>query len=219
MGIVLRKKLSVFKTEILLILCITLIFTQKAEINFNFRGSTEQRGGGGTIETDMTNRKISSQVPTNDTTPPAITFIQPTNTYTLVVNQFYFIIVNITDDNPPVEGDVIIQVSNKFFFLFNASMALVGDSVWSFNWMNLTSYHNQENYTINVWAKDSSSNGNSKWSEEYSIFISIKSPQILQFVFYIFVVTLIFGGILLYLNRNTLFKSRVRKKKKKERNN
>ncbi len=176
-----------------------------------------QRGINGDAETDTTKKKISSQVPINDTTPPVITFIQPNSTNELVVIKTYNILVNITDDNPPLPGDVVIQVSNQSIFLFNASMILTGNSLWRFNWINLTSYPNQENYTLKVWAKDSSPNGNSKWSEEYLIFLSWQnSLSILQFVIYIISVSFIFACILVYLNKKGLYKSGKKKRKRKK---
>ena len=212
MGIVLRKKSNVFKTVIFLIVLFSMSFSQSSNVIINFRDSTEQREGNGDAETDATHKELSSQVPINDTTPPTITFIQPYLTNELVVIKSYYIFINITDDNPPLQGDVIIQVSNQSTLLFNASMILTGISLWSFNWNNLTSYPNQENYTLKVWAKDSSPNGNSEWSDEFSIFVSIKnSPGILQMIIYLIFVGLIFAGFMVYLNKKVLYKS-VKKK-------
>ncbi len=215
MGIVLVKKLNVFKIGILLILCVSIFSTQNSDIIINFRDSTEWGRDNGEAETNTTHKELSSQVPINDTSPPAITFIQPNSTNALVVIKSYYIFVDITDDNPPLQGDVIIQVSNQSTILFNATMILMMNSLWRFNWNNLTSYPNQENYTLRVWAKDSSPNGNSKWSDEYFIFVSIpRSPGILQIVIYIIFVPLIIASILVYLNKKVSGKSG---KKKRER--
>ena len=215
MGIVLRKKLSVFMTEILLILCISLSFAQNPDITINFRDSPDQDKDIGIVDPIKTLRVLSSQVPISDTIPPSITFIQPNPTNTLIVSKTYEIIVNITDDNPPLQGDVIIRVSNHSTFLFNGSMALTGNSLWNFNWNNLTSYPNLENYTLEVWAKDSSPNGNSEWSEQYIVFVSIQnSPGILQFVIYIIFISFIFAGVLVYLNKKVLYKSGKKNREK-----
>ncbi|KKM26589.1 hypothetical protein LCGC14_1583320, partial [marine sediment metagenome] len=77
MGIVLVKKLNVFKTGILLILCVSIFATQNSDIIINFRDSTEWGRGNGEAETNTTHKELSSQVPINDTSPPDITFVQP----------------------------------------------------------------------------------------------------------------------------------------------
>ncbi len=215
MGIVLSKKSKVFKTVIFLIVLFSISFSQSSNIIVNFRDSAEQRGGNGDAETDATHKELSSQVPINDTTPPTITFIQPNPTNALIVSKTYEILVSIADDNPPLQGDVIIQVSNQSTSLFNASMILTGISMWSFNWNNLTSYPNQENYTLKVWAKDSSPNGNSEWSEEYVIFVSTQnSPGILQVVISIIFISFIIAGVMVYTNKKALYKSEKKKRKR-----
>jgi len=215
MGIVLSKKSKVFKTVIFLIVLFSISFSQSSNIIVNFRDSAEQRGGNGDAETDATHKELSSQVPINDTTPPTITFIQPNPTNALIVSKTYEILVSIADDNPPLQGDVIIQVSNQSTSLFNASMILTGISMWSFNWNNLTSYPNQENYTLKVWAKDSSPNGNSEWSEEYVIFVSTQnSPGILQVVISIIFISFIIAGVMVYTNKKVLRKSEKKKRKR-----
>jgi len=215
MGIVLSKKSKVFKTVIFLIVLFSISFSQSSNIIVNFRDSAEQRGGNGDAETDATHKELSSQVPINDTTPPTITFIQPNPTNALIVSKTYEILVSIADDNPPLQGDVIIQVSNQSTSLFNASMILTGISMWSFNWNNLTSYPNQENYTLKVWAKDSSPNGNSEWSEEYVIFVSTQnSPGILQVVISIIFISFIIAGVMVYTNKKVLYKSEKKKRKR-----
>ena len=214
----LRKKSNVFKTVIFLIVLFSISFSQSSNVNINFRDSTEQRGGNGDAETYTTHKELSSQVPINDTTPPAIAFIQPNPSNEVVFSKTYYIYVNITDDNPPLPGDVIIQVSNQSILLFNASMTLRGISLWSFKWINITSYPNQENYTLRVWAKDSSPNENSEWSEEYIIFVSIQSsPGILQIIILILVIiflSLIIAGVIVYFNRKTLYESGKKKRKR-----
>jgi len=200
----LRQKLSVFKIGTLLILCVFISFAQNSDILINFRDSLGRGRGNGDAEQYL----LSSQVPVNDTTPPVITFIQPNSTNELVAIKTYYIIINITDNNSPIQGDVIIQVSSHSNFLFNASMILIGYSQWRFSWINLTSYPNQENYTLKVWAKDSSPNGNTVWSEEYSIFVNIQnSLGILQLAIYIIIASTIFACILVYINKKGIIKS------------
>jgi hypothetical protein len=158
---------------------------------------------------------FQAQVPVNDTSEPTIEFIKPIFVNTLISQKSYDIIVNITDDNPPLPGNVIIQISNDSALFFNASMSLTTDNTWIFNWDNLTSYENQENYTIQVWAMDSSSNANHNWSDEYYVFLSIQeSPGIFNILIYIIFVSIIFAGVMVYLNRKILHKPKNKDREK-----
>jgi len=67
-----------------------------------------------------------AQDPVNDTTGPIIVFIQPAENFTIIRQYSYNFIVNITDDNPPLFGNVTIQISNQSSFLFNSSMNFDG---------------------------------------------------------------------------------------------
>jgi hypothetical protein len=148
----------------------------------------------------------------NDTTPPSISYIQPSINKTVITIQTYNIIVEIIDENSPISGNVIAELSNLTSFLFNVSMNSLGGDQWIFAWDNLTSYENYEEYIIRIWAKDSSLNGNEIWSTPIYVVVSISpSPRILNVVLYIFFVILIFAGIIYYFNKkraNVLLKER-----------
>ncbi len=215
MRIVLRKRLSVFKAGILLILCVSISFAHNSDKITNIQDSAELRGGNIDAETFSTYKELSSQVPINDTSPPDITFVQPNAPDALVAIKTYDIFVNITDDNPPLQGDVIIRVSNQSTILFNSPMILIINSIWRFTWNNITSYPNQQNYTLRVWAKDSSPNKNSEWSEEYFIFVSIpSSPGKLQDVINIIFISILFASVMVFLNKKVLSKSGKKKRKR-----
>ena len=215
MGIVLKKRLSVFKVGILLVLCVSISFVHNSDKITDIQDSAELRGGNIDAETFSTYKELSSQVPINDTSPPDITFVQPNSPDALVAIKTYDIFVNITDDNPPLQGDVIIRVSNQSTILFNSPMILIVNSMWRFTWNNITSYPNQQNYTLRVWAKDSSPNKNSEWSEEYFIFVSIpSSPGKLQDVINIIFISILFASVMVFLNKKVLSKSGKKKRKR-----
>jgi len=151
-----------------------------------------------------------SQGPSNDTTAPIITFIQPEINNTIIRINSYTIIVNITDENPPLFGNVTIQISNFSIFLFNASMGFIGGNQWNFNWDNISSYPNKfyNGYIIQIEAIDSSSNYNFGKSGEFYIYLNVPgdSPGILTIFLYLILVCLVFAGIVVYLNRKILRK-------------
>ena len=133
----------------------------------------------------------------------------------MVKKDFYEIIVNVSDDNPPLSGNVIVQISNISTSLFNATMALEGDEIWFFNWENISSYPNNEIYKIEVCAKDSSINGNYNWSGAYYIILSRSeklSPGILNVAIYIFFVCIIFALIFVYFRKKSTFIRSTEKK-------
>ena len=138
----------------------------------------------------------------NDTEAPIIIFIQPSENATIIRQNFYIFIVNISDDNVPLYGNVTIQISNYTNFLFNGSMNYKGENQWTFNWDNISLYPNYNLYRIKVWARDSSPNENYSWSEYIYINISISnSPPILNVVLYLIAVSFIFALIIYYLNK------------------
>jgi len=138
----------------------------------------------------------------NDTTPPTITYVQPSINKTVITIQTYNIIVEIIDEHSPISGNVIAELSNLTSFLFNVSMDSLGGDQWIFTWDNLTSYENYEEYIIRIWAKDSSLNGNNIWSTPMYVVVSISSsPKMLNVALYIFFVILIFAGIIYYFNK------------------
>lgn len=169
------------------------------------------------LKTNLVNNNalLIAQSPTNDTTAPIITFIQPSENHTIIRKNSYLLIANISDDHPPSYGNVSIQISNQTYFLFNATMNYNGENQWSFNWDNISSYPNNNIYKIKVWAMDSSQNENYGWSEEFYISLSISTTlTFLTFLIYILVVSLIFAGIIVYANRKIYRKSSMKKKRK-----
>ncbi len=151
----------------------------------------------------------------NDTVAPVITFVQPSTNNSVIKKNFYEIIVNVSDDHPPVSGNVIVQISNISTSLFNATMALKGDELWFFTWENISSYPNYEFYKIEVWAKDSSLNGNNNWSRAYYIILNLSeklSPGILNVAIYIFFVCIIFALIFVYIRKKSAFIRTTEKK-------
>lgn len=151
-----------------------------------------------------------SQGPSNDTTAPVITFIQPEINNTIIRIKSYTIIVNITDENPPLFGNVTFQLSNFSTFLFNASMSFMGGNQWNFNWDNISLYPNKfyTVYILQIIAIDSSSNYNLGMSGEIYIYLNVpgESPGILNIFLYLIIVCLLFAGIIVYLNRKILRK-------------
>jgi len=151
----------------------------------------------------------------NDTIAPVIKFVQPSMNNSVIKKDFYEIIVNVSDDNPPLSGNVIVQISNISTSLFNATMALEGDEIWFFNWENISSYPNNDIYKIEVCAKDSSINGNYNWSGAYYIILSRSeklSPGILNVAIYIFFVCIIFALIFVYFRKKSTFIRSTEKK-------
>ncbi len=151
----------------------------------------------------------------NDTVAPVITFVQPSTNNSEIKKDFYEIIVNVSDDHPPVSGNVIVQISNISTSLFNATMALEVDELWFFNWQNISSYPNYEFYKIEVWAKDSSLNGNNNWSRAYYVILNLSkklSPGILNVAIYIFFVCIIFALIIVYFRKKSAFIRTTEKK-------
>ncbi|MFW9972903.1 MAG: hypothetical protein ACFFDF_22140 [Candidatus Odinarchaeota archaeon] len=159
---------------------------------------------------------VFTQDAINDTTAPIITFVQPEVNNTIIKKISYTIIVNISDENPPLFGNVTIQFSNFTNFLFNAIMNNTGGTLWSFNWNNISSYPNQyyRGYVIQIMAKDSSLNENLGLSGEYYIFLNVpeQTPGILNFFIYLILVSFILAGIIVYLNRKMLRKVSDKKK-------
>ncbi len=161
-----------------------------------------------------------SQGPDNDTIAPIVTLIQPEINSTIIRTKSYTIIANITDENPPLFGNVTFQISNFSNSLFNASMNFDGGNQWSFNWDNISLYPNQfyTGYIIQIIAIDSSSDYNLGMSGEFYIFLNVRgdSPGFLNIFLYLVLVCLLFAGIVVYLNRKILRK--VTGKNSKDRN-
>ncbi len=140
-----------------------------------------------------------------DLTGPNITFIKPNYNYTDIESKSYEIIVNITDENPPLPlpGYVLVQISNLTTLLINTSMTSSGGDTWTYKWENLSTYQNRMFYIIRVWAKDSSPNETSSLSEAWYVYLNI-SPGIdlsaLMLVVYIFGSSVIFAVIIVFFN-------------------
>lgn len=188
---------SKIKIVLLLIICIvnlTVLIIPKATLT--------------TIGTDdiMDESKIPYTIKSanNDTDAPVIVFIKPRINDTTVTGKTYDIIVNITEDNPPLPGNVSIEVSNSTTPLFNASMINDGGSEWSFTWDNITSYTNQVTYFFQVTAIDSSVNENSGMSGVIYIFVAISSSNFLGFlqgILFIVLASVLIAGVLVYINK------------------
>ncbi|MFW9818573.1 MAG: hypothetical protein ACFFE5_03100 [Candidatus Thorarchaeota archaeon] len=153
---------------------------------------------------------IFTQDPNNDTIAPVIILIQPENNNTIIRIKSYNIIANITDENPPVFGNVTLQISNFTHSLFNASMNFDGGDQWSFSWDNISLYPNKfyRGYIIQITAIDSSSDYNIGMSEKIYIYLNVHgdSPGVLNIFLYLIIVCLLFAGIVVYLNRKILRK-------------
>ncbi|MFX0029502.1 MAG: hypothetical protein ACFE8B_09850 [Candidatus Hermodarchaeota archaeon] len=147
----------------------------------------------------------------SDTSPPAISFIKPDINDTKITGNFYDIIVNVSDENPPLPGNVLIEISNATASLFNASMTYDEGAEWFFTWNNITYYKNEITYYFQVRAKDSSSNENFGISEVLSVYVGIyfsRNPSFLNGIIYIILVSLLIAGVMVYLNkRRNLFSS------------
>ncbi len=189
-----------------LIIFITLLLTAGTTqicVNLNNQGEKLNR-------LSNNDKIFISQGPTNDTTAPIVTFIQPENNNTIIRLKSYNIIVNITDENPPLFGNVTLQISNYTHSLFNATMIFDGGEQWSFSWDNISLYPNQfyTTYIIQIVAVDSSSDYNLGTSEEFYIYLNVPgdSPGVLNIFLYLIIVCLLFAGIVVYLNRKILKK-------------
>ncbi|MCK4780814.1 MAG: hypothetical protein KAT57_11520, partial [Candidatus Lokiarchaeota archaeon] len=151
-----------------------------------------------------------------DTTAPIITFLQPLVNNTIIKTTTYTIKANISDDNPPLYGNVTLQMSNYTAFLFNVTMEYDGENQWSFKWDNISFYPNLDVYIIQVWAKDSSPTENQGKSNEFYLYLSIKANtlRILNLLLYVFAVSIIFAVIIVCLNKKLMSKSSKKKEGK-----
>jgi hypothetical protein len=195
-----KKNVNTFAiiTYFFLILASSIAMTQTLIVSLNNMVDDRETTSNDAFQDLMGNSRLAN----NDTTAPIITFIQPSTNNSQITTSSYNIIVNITDDNPPLPGNVIIQVSNTTTWLFNATMSATGGWQWTFNWNNISSYKDLGTYIIQVWAADSSLNATSTWSEAFYIIINLSSggaPPILNIIIYIFVVVLIIAAIRIYL--------------------
>ena len=189
-----------------LIIFITLLLIGVNSQVYNDLGNQEDKGD------TISNKEalFITQGPTNDTTAPVITFIQPDMNNTIIRIKSYTIKVNITDENPPLFGNVTFQISNFTNFLFNATMNYDGGNQWSFNWDNISLYPNRfyKGYIIQILAKDSSSDENLGMTGDFYIYLNVPgvTPGILNLFIYISVVCFTLAAIIVYLNRKVLRK-------------
>lgn len=138
-----------------------------------------------------------------DLTGPNITFIQPNLNWTDIKSKSYEIIVNITDDHPPLPlpGYVLVQISNLTELLINTSMTSAGGDTWTYKWENLSTYQNRMFYIIRVWAKDS--NETSSLSDAWYVYLNIYTGidlSALMLVIYIVGSSVIFAVIIVFFN-------------------
>jgi len=182
------------------VIFIILIFSIEYTQFYNFSIEDEKL-----VENFGNNKEIlNSQGPSNDTTAPIITFIQPSSNNTVITKYSYTIIANISDENPPSYGNVTIQISNYTNILFDAYMNNTDGDLWSFNWDNISLYPHHLDYILQVWAMDSSSNSN--WSVAFYVSITIiPEVPILNLILYLLAVAAIFLGIVYYINKKRLY--------------
>jgi hypothetical protein len=149
-----------------------------------------------------------------DSTPPKITFVNPDVNNISIKTSYFEFMVNITDANPPLPGNVSIEISNNSTSLFNASMIFAEEDLWFFFWDNLTSFPNNEIYIIRITAKDSSSNENYGFSNYLNVILDYYNknpPPLINVIIYIIVVCIIFALIMVILNKKRTFLKTVKK--------
>lgn len=166
---------------------------------------------GETLSNNGFQKKLySPKIANNDTNAPIFTFINPVINNSIITKHPYDIIINVTDDNPPLTGYVIIQISNITNFLFNATMNNTGGDLWRFTWVNISQYPPHVWYILQVWANDSSLSGNNNWSGAFYVFIDIslsEGPPLLIIILNFIMVVVIFIAVMLYLNKKAFYKS------------
>jgi hypothetical protein len=143
----------------------------------------------------------------NESIAPIVVILIPEENNTLVILDLFYVIVNITDDNPPLPGNVTVEISNQTSSLFNASMTYTVASQWYFQWLNITSYANGETFIIKVRAFDSSANKNMGVSTELYIILDIppsNTPGVINAVLYIIAACVLFALIMAYFSRKQL---------------
>lgn len=195
---------AILTRKTLLITFIVVIFSGNLTLNFLPPNASQNNGLDNWIENEIDFIKTAN----NDTTAPIITFVKPDINNTAIRTSYYEFIVNITDENPPLPGNVTIEISNASTSYFNASMLYDQDNLWFFYWDNLTSYPNEQTYTIRVRATDSSSNKNEGLSNDLFIIMNVystRTPELLNAVFYIIAVIVIVVLVMIYINKKRAF--------------
>lgn len=196
---------DIFTQRKILILLVVLAFS----VNFFFflmsQNTLKNYGLNDVCEEEKLPYVIKSA--NSDTTAPIITFLNPDINSTSIRTATYEFMVNITDANPPLPGNVSIEISSTFTSLFNASMILSEDDIWFFLWDNLTLYPNNEAYVIRITAKDSSSNENYGFSYYLYVILDFYDetpPSLISLIFYLIGVVVIFTLIKVYVNKKSL---------------
>jgi len=182
---------------ICLIFSTIIIIALNLNIDFILNNNDENR------EVHSDEFSIYSNQP--DLTGPNITFIQPNLNYTVIETKSYEIIVNITDEHPPLPlpGYVLIQISNLTTLLISTSMTTSGGDIWTYKWENLSTYQNKIVYIIRVWAKDSSPNETSSLSDAWYVYLNIYTGidlSALMLVVYIVGSSVIFAVIIVFFS-------------------
>ncbi|MFW9942352.1 MAG: hypothetical protein ACFFFT_15040 [Candidatus Thorarchaeota archaeon] len=144
----------------------------------------------------------------NDTSPPIITFIQPDTDNITIKSKIYYIIVKIEDENPPLPGNVSLEILKANSSLFNGSMTLITENEWIFTWDNITSYPNRQIYSLKVTAKDNSTIGNIGISEVKNLYVDLsKSPGALNILIYVIAASVLIAGISIWVNKKRIHHS------------
>lgn len=154
--------------------------------------------------TENVNLPYTIKSANDDTIAPVITFVRPDINGTSIRTSYYEFNVNITDANPPLPGNVTIELANASTSFFNASMLYEEGDIWFFPWENLTSYPNGQTYIIRVRATDSSSNENEGLSNDLSVILNVyyaRVPNLINAIFYIIAVIVIIAVLIVYLNK------------------
>lgn len=195
---------AILTRKTLLITFLVVIFSGNLTPNFLPPNASHNNGLDNWIESDIEFIKTAN----NDTSVPIITFVKPDINNTSIRTSYYEFIVNITDENPPLPGNVTIEISNASTSYFNTSMLYDQENLWFFYWDNLTSYPNEQTYTIRVRATDSSSNKNEGLSNDLFIIMNVystRTPELLNAVFYIIAVIVIVVLVMIYINKKRAF--------------
>lgn len=185
-------------------LILLIVIAYSANFSLYFLSSKTMNNGGLNGVAENVDFPYAIKSANNDTTTPVITFIKPDINDTSIRISYYEFIVNITDVNPPLPGNVTIEIANASTSFFNASMLYEQGDLWFFPWENLTSYPNEKTYIIRVRATDSSSNENEGLSNDISIILNVynaRVPNLINSIFYIIAVIVIIAVIMVYINK------------------
>ena len=214
---VMELKSSTRRIKFLRVLCylaiLSIIFVglnsiPKEKFILPYNNYTSEYSSGVRSDYQLQTRLLSiSASAENETIAPIVSIIIPELNNTLVYSPFFYVTANITDSNPPLPGNVSIEITNITTSLFNASMTLTVASQWYFPWANITAYPNGETYIIRVRALDASANKNMGFSTDLYIYLDIPSsnnPRILNNILFVIMVCALFALIMIYINRKQI---------------